>query len=162
MTPLPPIRPGGVADAAACHAVYVDAVRNGTAPHYSAREALAWAPSATLEDWMAPRLAAGITWVAQSGARAEGFLTVTPAGHLDFLFVRPEWRGTGLAAALYDRMADWAAAAGHDRLTVHASHLSRRFLARRGWQVVARESVARHGVDLVRWEMEWRRPAAAD
>lgn len=151
------LRTGGPADAATCHAVYVDAVRNGTAPHYTPEQAMAWAPSETVEDWLPPRLASGITWVADSGPRAEGFLTVTPSGHLDFFFVRPAARATGLSIALYDRMMGWAAETGHDRLTTHASHLARSFLEKRGWQIVDGETTIRHGVELKRWAMEWHR-----
>lgn len=151
------IRPGGAADAPACHAVYLDAVRNGTSGHYTAREARAWAPSDEVEDWLPPRLEAGTTWIAWRTDRAEGFLTVTDAGHLDFFFVRPDARGSGLAAALYDRMMELADTRGHDHLTTHASHLARSFLEKRGWRVIAKETALRNGVPLDRWEMAWER-----
>ncbi len=147
------IRPGGPADTAACHAVYFDAVRNGTAPHYTAEQAAAWAPSATPDPWLESRLAAGETWIACTNERAEGFLTVTPTGHLDFFFIRPEWRGSGMAAALHDRMADWVADRRLRAQTTYASHLCRRFLERRGWQMLERETAERNGGLLTRWKM---------
>lgn len=153
------IRTGTVTDAAACHAVYVDAVRNGTAPLYSAEEARAWAPSEQLEDWLPPRLQAGQTWIAEASGTVVGFLTVTPDGHLDLFFVRPGWRRSGLAAELYERMTAWAGARGIERMSTFASHLARRFLERRGWHVVSGETAIRNGVALKRWEMAWH-PAA--
>lgn len=147
------IREGGAADAEACHAVYLDAVRNGTSRHYTPEQALAWAPSEQVEDWLPPRLEAGTTWIAFSDRRAEGFLTVTGEGHLDFFFVRPDARASGLAATLYDRMLDLAEARGQARLTTFASHLARSFLERRGWQVIEGESALRNGVELKRWKM---------
>ncbi|WP_068110435.1 GNAT family N-acetyltransferase [Tropicimonas marinistellae] len=154
------IRLGSAADAAACHAIYVDAVRNGTAPLYTPEQARAWAPSDTLEDWMPPRLAAGVTWVAEDSGDAAGFLTVTPEGHLDFFFVRPPWHGSGIAAALYGEMSGWAATRGLSHMTTFASHLCRRFLEPRGWEVIAGETVQRNGQELERWKMEWHAPQA--
>lgn len=153
------IREGGAAEAASCMDVYVDAVRNGTAGHYTPAQALAWAPTEAVEDWLPPRLADGTTWIAWSATRAEGFLTVTPAGHLDFFFVRPEARASGLAAALYAHLMTWADAQGHDHLTTDASHLARSFLEKRGWRMIAGETAIRHGVALKRWRMDWQRPS---
>jgi putative acetyltransferase len=151
------LRPGGPEDAAACHAVYVTAVREGAAPLYSLAERMAWAPFDTPEPWMAERLASGTTWLAEADGRLMGFLTATEAGHLDLFFVRPEARRGPVAPALYDAFAAWAAARGLTRLTTHASALARRFLERRGWQVVAEERVLRHGVELTRWAMALER-----
>jgi putative acetyltransferase len=147
------LRPGSTADAAACHTAYVDAVRNGTAPFYTLEQAMAWAPSDTLEDWLPPRLADGTTWLAEAEGAVAGFLTTTPSGHIDLFFVRPRWQGTGLAAILYDAFAAWAADRGLTHLTTNASHLARRFLEPRGWTVVEGETAMRNGVELKRWKM---------
>ena len=155
------IRDGGTEDAEICHRVYVDAVRNGTAPHYSRAEALAWAPSGETGAWMAQRLAVGTSWVAERDARAQGFLTVTPDGHLDLFFVRPEWRRSGMADALYQAMMGWAGQRGITRMTTDASHLARAFLERRGWQALELERNLRNGVELHRWKMAWQQPANA-
>ncbi|SDK74692.1 GNAT family N-acetyltransferase [Aliiruegeria lutimaris] len=151
------IRDGSAADAVACMAVYVDAVRNGTGRHYNAEQAKAWAPTEDVEDWLPPRLAAGRTWIGWSFERAEGFLTVTENGHLDFFFVRPEARPDGLAGALYERLVDWAEAHDLASLTTDASHLARSFLEKRGWRVTEGETTLRHGVALKRWKMAWQR-----
>ncbi|NDR56123.1 GNAT family N-acetyltransferase [Aliiruegeria sabulilitoris] len=151
------IRDGSAADAVACMEVYVDAVRNGTGRHYSAAQAMAWAPTDNVEDWLPPRLAAGQTWIGWSDRRAEGFLTVTRDGHLDFFFVRPEARPEGLADALYERMMDWAETHDLAGLTTDASHLARSFLEKRGWRMIEGETTIRHGVSLKRWKMAWQR-----
>lgn len=145
-----PYRPG---DEPVCVAIYQDAIRNGTAPQYSAREAEAWAPGGMdAKDW-APRLAAGTTWIAETRAGACGFITLDSHGHLDLFFVRPEARPLGVAAALYDSLIASAGDAGHKTLTTHASLLARSFLSRRGWVVVGEERVMRHGVELTRYPM---------
>ncbi|MDV7145370.1 GNAT family N-acetyltransferase [Tropicimonas sp. TH_r6] len=154
------IRTGGAKDAAACMAVYVDAIRNGTAGHYTADQARAWAPTEEVEDWLPPRLDAGTTWIAWDGPRAEGFLTITADGHLDFFFVRTEARKNGLAEALYLQMLAQAEARGIGTLTTFASHLARSFLEKRGWTVIEGETALRHGVELKRWKMALTRTAS--
>lgn len=148
------IREGSAADADACLDVYVDAIHNGTAGHYTRDQALAWAPPGASAEGLRASLEAGTTWIAVSATRAEGFLTVTSEGYLDFLFVRPDARAAGLTAALYVHLLDWARERNLNHLTTHASHLARSFLEKRGWQVIAGEAVERHGVVIERWKME--------
>ncbi len=147
------IRDGSAVDAETCHAVYRDAVHNGTAPLYSAEQAEAWAPTGEPADWLGTRLADGRTWVADLDGEAIGFLTATHAGHLDLFFVRPEWRRRGVSSELYDHMIVWARANRLSKMTTFASHLAKRFLERRGWAVVEMETAIRNGVALDRWKM---------
>lgn len=136
-----------------CLAIYRDAIRNGTAPHYTAEEAAAWAPdSMDASDW-APRLASGRTWLAETESAPVGFITLDTKGHLDLFFVRPAARGLGVAKALYDRLIEAARSDGRTALTTDASHLARSFLEKRGWRVTGEERVIRHGVELVRFPM---------
>lgn len=136
--------------------IYFDAVRNGTAPHYSAQEAAAWAPDARDQSEWTGRLAEGRTWIAESDAGAQGFITLAPEAHLDLFFVRPTARPMGVAAALYDTLLAAAREDRHSALTTHASHLARRFLDRRGWTVEAEEQSLRHGILLTRFRMRLR------
>jgi putative acetyltransferase len=146
------LREAGPADAAACFAIYRDAVLNG-ATLYTPDERRAWAPPEDDGAWMQPRLAAGRTWIAEVDGTQAGFLTAIPDGYLDFFYVRPAYRGKGVSAALYGRFLVHAEAAGHDMPATHASHHARRFLERRGWSVVEKEIVTRNGVPLTRWRM---------
>lgn len=151
-----PVRPFRPADAAACLDVYLDAIHNGTAPHYSAEERAAWAPPGREYDhgeWTG-RLADGRTWVAEHEGKVVGFITLDRSGHLDLFFVRPEARLLGVAAKLYEALINTARDGGHTRLTTHASHLARRFLERRGWRVTGEERALRNGVFLTRFAME--------
>ena len=148
------LRPYRDGDGPACYAVYFDAVRNGTAPAYTAAQARAWAPSETNDGEWSHRLASGVTWVSEGDAGLLGFITLTQAGHLDLFFVRPTARPLGVAADLYDHMLDHVRNRGLTRLTTHASHLARRFLERRGWTVLDEETTIRHGVALTRFAME--------
>ncbi len=139
-------------DRAACGQVYFDAVRNGTAPVYTAAQAEAWAPEEDHVEW-GNRLYSGTTWVAEGAGDIQGFITFRADGHLDLFFVRPGWRKAGVAGALYDRALEWARDRGFARLTTDASLLAQSFLARRGWQVLAEEQAGRRGQLLTRFKM---------
>ncbi len=146
-----PLQPG---EEAACYAVYRDAVRIGAAPEYTVEERLAWVPSDEMPDWWPGRLKSSAVWVSERQNALDGFLTFRDDGHLDLFFVRPEVKGDGTASALYDEMIAHARDAGLTRLTTFASHLARRFLERRNWQVTDTQQVERSGVMLVRFAME--------
>lgn len=142
------------ADAQGCHAVYLSAVRDGAHHHYTRAQRHAWAPHDMMEDWMPERLGQGTTWLAEATTgEIRGFITLRDDGHLDLFFVHAEEMGQGAAARLYDALLAEARSRGLPRLTTHASHYARRFLERRGWHVIAPESVLRHGVRIDRWEM---------
>jgi len=148
------IRPYRAADTSGCGAIYMDAIRNGTAPHYSAEQAAAWAPDGAEQwDW-APRLTKGRAWIAEVNGSPSGFITLRSDGHLDLFFVRPGVRHLGIAGALYAQMVEDARRSGVTRLTTHASLLARRFLERRGWRVVECETTERNGVSLTRFLMQ--------
>ena len=147
------IRTWTPSDTKACIDIYVDAIRNGTRGIYTPEEAAAWAPEhADHAEWTA-RLASGRTWIAETGSGPQGFITLAPAGHLDLFFVRPAARPLGIADALYERLLTEARAQGLPAITTHASHLARRFLEKRGWEVESEERVLRHGVWLTRFTM---------
>jgi putative acetyltransferase len=147
------IRDFDPADILVCVEIYRDAVLNGTAPHYTAREAAAWAPAGLDTSEWTIRLVEGATWIAATGEDAQGFITLAPRGHLDLFFVRPAARPLGTAALLYDRLLAAAREQGHPRLTTDASHLARRFLERRGWSVRQEERAMRNGIWLTRFRM---------
>lgn len=130
------IRPYRASDADACWAVYVRAVRQGAARFYTLDQRMAWAPNDTRPPGHPDKLLDQWAWVAQDAGQITGFMSLCPDGYLDMAFVAPEVMGTGVAAALYDTLIGHAQAQGLTTLGTHASHLARRFFARRGWQVV--------------------------
>jgi putative acetyltransferase len=126
-------------DRAATAGVFFRAVREGTAGRYSEAQRHDWAQS-PVPDLTTPDPRAGqLTWVAEEAGRITGFMAMTHEGYLDMAFVLPEVMGKGHAAALYDVLLAHAKEAGISRLTVRASHFSRRFLEKRGWRVDGEE-----------------------
>lgn len=145
------LRPYRAEDRAACAAVFFRAVREGAAGAYDAAQRAAWAPEGPVAGL--DRLRDQWCLVAERDGAVAGFMAMTPAGYLDMTYVLPEEMGRGTAGLLYDALLAKARAAGLARLTVHASHLARPFLERRGWRVEAPERVERNGQTLERFAM---------
>jgi len=130
------------------------AVLVGAQAHYSQPERDAWANSPTA-DGLETAMLSGDTVVAQNrSGQMIGFMTLGPDGYLDFAYVLPDHIGTGLSDCLYDEIEDIATTRRYAVLSCEASLLSRSFLQRKGWHVVARQTVVRDGVGLTNFRME--------
>lgn len=133
MTTLPLVRRFAAQDGPDCWAVFVAAVRIGAAGHYNPEELADWLPNDTYPDGYADWLAGEITFVAEQDGII-GFAMMNRDCYLDLLFVMPDYRGSGLANRLCDALVEQARALGLRRMTVKASRLAERFLARQGWR----------------------------
>lgn len=154
------LRPYRAEDRAACAAVFFRAVREGAAAFYDEAQRAAWAPGGPAPGL--DRLKDQWCLVAERDGAVVGFMAMTPAGYLDMTYVLPEEMGRGTAGMLYDALLARARATGLSHLTVHASHLARPFLERRGWRVDAPEEVTRNGAVLARFAMSLALPAPTD
>ncbi len=141
-------------DRAACHHVFYRAVHEGAAAFYDADQRAAWAPSAQPDLSKPDKLLDQWCWIAEGAEGGViGFMSLRRDGYLDVAFVLPEAQGTGVANALLDALIARARAEGLTRLTVHASHLARRFFAKHGWQVDHAEAHPARGQTLERFAM---------
>ncbi|WP_226779175.1 GNAT family N-acetyltransferase [Oceaniglobus trochenteri] len=147
---LRPYRPD---DATGCFALFRLAIHAGTSPHYDAAQRAAWAGSGPMGDAWHSRLAAMHTTVAQQAGGIVGFMSLRGDGYLDFAFVHPDLRRSGLAVRLLDRTLEQARRLGLRHLTTDASHLARRFFLKHGWHEVAAQQVQRDGVMLENFRM---------
>lgn len=141
-------------DAKALARVYYEAVHLGTADHYDAAQRRAWAEKVPETGAWRVRLQSQTTFVAETGSRLVGFMTIDAGGHIDLAFVAPDIIGKGIAKALYDRVETEALRLGLERLDTAASHLARPFFERQGWDVVREQSVTRGEVSLTNFVME--------
>lgn len=125
--------------------VFYRAVREGTAGVYSEEQRRDWAKSPEV-DLSTPDPRAGQEcWVSEEEGRITGFMALDKTGYLDMAFVLPEVMGRGHAQAIYRVLLAHARAARLPRLTVHASHFSRQFLARQGWTLDGTEDYVSPG-----------------
>lgn len=142
------------ADAPALGQIMYDAVRQGTQDFYAAEQRAAWMPQPRSgAQWLA-RLQKPMTWVALDAQGPAGFMTLAQDGYIDLAYVRPDLMGAGVARSLYDELEQSAIDQGYQRLYSEASHLARRFFARRGWRLVKTQEVVSNGVAMQNHQME--------
>ena len=140
-------------DRPACWQIFYRAVREGAAGHYSEAQRAAWAPTPlpALDGY--DKLGAQLCFVAERDGALTGFMSLECDGYLDMAFVLPEEMGKGTAAALHGGILAEARQLGLTRMTVHASHLARRFFLKQGWRVVWMENHAADGEVFERFFM---------
>ena len=114
---------------------FSEAVRIGAADHYREDQLVDWVPEPEMPaDW-GQWLDRHFTMVADENGTITGFFMLESNGYLNMAFVRPDRRRSGLADRLYDAILAEARARQMQTLTVWASRLFRRFLARREWML---------------------------
>lgn len=140
------------ADLDAVIAVFVGAVREVASRDYAPAQIDAWA-RVDRDAWASRRLSRP-TWVAVLGPSVIGFTDLEPDGHLDMMFVHPRHQGAGIATALLATVEAAARAHGLARIFTEASLTARPFFERRGFSVLAHQTVEKRGQTLANVRME--------
>ncbi|MBY6200730.1 GNAT family N-acetyltransferase [Maritalea mobilis] len=149
------IRPYRTEDAAALATVFHRAVRRGAARHYTLPQRMAWSPRPQTAEHWDTRLSRLDTMVAEDGRGLLGFMALNlDDAFLDFAYVLPEAAGRGVGGTLLAVLEGRAKSAGIDRLETEASRVAEPFFAARGWSVLRRQRVRRHGIGLPNAVME--------
>jgi putative acetyltransferase len=141
-----------------CHeiiALFKDTVHKINATDYTPEQLDAWAPSHVDEEAWNRSLAKNYTMVAIDHGCIVGFGDITSSGYLDHLFVHALSQRQGIAAAICNQLE----AASSGKVTTEASITARPFFEKRGYVVVRRQKVERHGIKLVNFVMEKIVPA---
>lgn len=148
-------RPGdhvGVAEA------FTRAIHEIACESYTAEQCAAWADRRPNPEHWRRRCERKRPFIAEVEGHVAGFVELDPDGHLDCLYVSPDFARRGVATALVRHAVDRAWYAGAARMYVEASHCLRPLLEREGFVVVAEQSVDVRGVALTNFRMELRRP----
>lgn len=133
--------------------LFYNTVHTVNAKDYTEVQLNAWADGqADLETWNRS-LQEHHSFVAVEGGVIAGFGDIDETGYLDRLYVHAEYQGRGIATAICDRLEQ--AVAG--TVTTHASITAKPFFEKRGYQVIKKQQVERHGVLLTNYVMEKRR-----
>ena len=91
------------------------------------------------------------TIVATGSSKIVGFGDMDETGYLDRLYVHKDYQGQGIASAICDELERFAAG---KTFTTHASITAKLFFQHRGYHVVRKQEVIRHGVALTNFVME--------
>ena len=145
------LRPIGLADAPLLREIYADAVESQAPGLYSDAQVRAWAALAWLPGVLDRTLAEGSGWISGDGA---AFAIRHPLERLSLLYCRGSAARQGHGSALLARIELEAQGDGVQRLRTEASQLSRPLLERRGWRVVAPETISIGGVLFERYRMD--------
>jgi putative acetyltransferase len=148
------IRRYQAADLDAVISVFFRSIREVASQDYDAGQIDAWA-QADRAVWSLRRLERP-TWVAVIDNTVVGFSDPESSGHIDMLFVHPQYQRMGVAAALLDEVER---AARHERLPAldtDASITARPFFEAHGFRVVQPQVVALRGQRLTNFRMEKR------
>ena len=145
------LRPIGSGDAFLLRGIYADAVESQAPALYSDQQVKAWAALAWLPGVLDRTFEEGSGWISGHDA---AFAIRHPKNRLSLLYCRGCAARQGHGTALLERIEAEAKAEGVDHLFTEASQLSRPLLERRGWRVMAAETIAIAGVPFVRYRMD--------
>lgn len=140
-------------DYAALGEVMFDAVRTGPSAYTEAQRE-AWMPAPRAGETWDERLQAQDIILAEADGQILGFMSLAPAGYIDFAYIRPEARGSGLFRDLYDRILSRADERGERRLWVHASLMAEPAFSALGFTVTQQQTIVIGQERLDRSEME--------
>lgn len=147
------------ADLEAVTSVFTASVHALTRADYNEEQRNAWAPRPPdLRAWR-KRLGALQTVVAVEGAEVAGFMSYEQNGHLDFLYVSPQWARMGVTSLLYGHVERALVSAGVSELFTEASLVARPFFARFGFLVTEKQNASLNGSSFQRYAM--RKPLVA-
>ena len=138
------------ADCAELARLFYDTVHTVNARDYTKEQLDAWAAGdVDLEKWNQSFLE-HYSVVAIDGGAIIGFGDIDETGYLDRLYVHKDHQRQGVAVAICDKLEQFAPGA----VVTHASVTARPFFERRGYQVIKKQQVERHGIILENFVME--------
>jgi putative acetyltransferase len=150
------IRPYRTNDVADLVTLFRASVRSIGRRDYTESQVHAWAPDLIDHDSFARRCAAKSTWIAECEHRIAGFSDIEPDGHIDMLYVEPDFQRRGVARALLGHIEKIAQTRGLERLYTEASITARPVFEAIGFHVIAAQTVTVRSESMTNYRMEKR------
>ena len=148
------IRPYVVTDASGLTSLFRSSVREIASRDYTGPQILAWAPDAIEDRQFGKRCESKSTWVSEVQGRIAGFSDLEPDGHVDMLYVHPDFQRRGIARALLKHIEETARTSGLRRLYTEASITARPVFEAAGFRVIAPQTVTVRGEAMINYRME--------
>lgn len=136
--------------------IFRRAVHELASGDYTPEELEAWAPQASDFGAWKRRMENSRGWIFESTGKPGGFITTDAPGHIDLLYVHPDFKRMGVATALLELLVADAVTRGIDTLRTEASRTAKPFFGQAGFSLLRTERVERGGVALERFVMERR------
>jgi putative acetyltransferase len=141
-------------DNAALARIFAEAVRATGPGDYSPQQLEVWAGAApNLHRWRSVD-PGRVVFVAEEDAEVAGFAAFEPDGHIDHLYVHPQFQRRGAASALLLEIEKQAHGLGIGRIFAEASITARPFFQQAGFRVIAAQRAAIRGTVFVNLRME--------
>lgn len=138
-------------DCAQMAELFYQTVHSVNAKDYTQEQLDAWATrEVDLQAWDSS-FRAHRTIVATENGEIVGFGDMDGSGYLNRLYVHKDYQRQGVASAICDELERFAAG---KTFTTHASITAKLFFQHRGYHVVRKQEVIRHGVALTNFVME--------
>lgn len=150
------IRPYAAADTGAVGELFRASVQGLAARDYTPSQLRAWAPDLTDDQEFGERCRRRSTWVAEIEGRIAGFSDLNTDGHVDMLYVHPDFARRGVASALLRRIEQAARATDIRRLYTEASMTARAVFEKAGFRVIVPQAVTVRGEAMINYRMEKR------
>jgi len=148
------IRQYGADDLPAVLEVFTRSVHETCNRDYTPEQLIAWAPESPNRDSWKERFSTDQTWVYETSGQISGFMRIEEDGHIDLLYVHPQFQRQGIATALLNKLQDWASAHRVNRLYTEASITARPFFERSSFRVVQAQQVKFRGIVFDNFVME--------
>lgn len=131
--------------------LFYQTVHSVNAQDYTREQLDAWATGEVDSQAWDKSFRAHRTIVATESGKIVGFGDMDESGYLDRLYVHKDYQGQGIASAICDELERFATG---KTFTTHASITAKLFFQHRGYHVVRKQEVIRHGVALTNFVME--------
>lgn len=151
------IRSYSSSDCSQTIALFNRTVHTINAKDYTPEQLDAWAPEERDAKAWNQSFENHTALVAVIGGKLAGFGDLDcQSGLLDRLYVSADFQNQGVGSALCDALEK---AAGNRLLITHASITAKPFFEKRGWRVLQKQQVIRHGIALTNYVMEKKNAA---
>ena len=136
--------------------LYYETIRRVNAHDYTPEQVAAWAPEVLAPAVWGKRLDGRHTLVAVRDAEVLGFAEWKDDGHVDCFYVHHGHQGEGVGTALLAAVEAGAKGLRLKELRTEASVTARPFFERRGFELIAPQTVVVRGVALPNFQMRRR------
>ncbi len=151
------LRKGQLADLEELQRLYVDTITEVCKSDYNEDQIEAWTSdtknNSNSQRWL-DTLTKKYVLVAQKDNEIIGFITLANGNYIDFLYVHKNYQRQGVADSLFKHIENIARQQKQSILTSDVSKTARPFFEKQGFQIVKKQSVVLHNVELTNFRMK--------